>query len=111
MTNGSVICDIAVERYKNAARWLNLWNILLYVFGGFLILFLIYLIVYLIQSNIINSILGVLATIVDGVVLKWVVDQRNDAKQVEKEAMDYIVNNCKDKADEATAFRKRMKIA
>jgi len=109
MTNG-VICDIAIEKHKNAVQWWNLWNILLYIFGAFLILFLIYLIVYLIQSNTINAVLGVLATIVDGVVLKWVVDQRNDAKQAEKDAFGEIEEHCKDKLKDATALRQRMKI-
>jgi hypothetical protein len=111
MTNGSVICDIAVERHKNAVQWWNLWNILLYIFGAFLILFLIYLIVYLIQSNTINAILGVLGTIIDGVVLKWVVDQRNDAKKVENEAFEQIETNCKEKVKDAIDLRQRMKIA
>jgi len=112
MTNGSVtVCDIAVERHKNALQWLNLWNVLLYIFGAFLVLFLIFLIVFLIQASTINTIIGVLATIVDGVVVKWVISQRNDAKQSEQDAFAVIEKDCPNKIQEAKSMRLMMKIS
>jgi hypothetical protein len=112
MTNGSVtVCDIAVERHKNALQWLNLWNVLLYIFGAFLVLFLIYLIVFLIQASTINSIIGVLAIIVDGVVVRWVVSQRTDAKQSEQDAFAVIERDCPTRIQEAKTSRLLMKIS
>jgi hypothetical protein len=100
MTNGSLVsatatrCDLAMQRYRNAAIWLNLWSILLFVFAIFVVGFLIYAILFLLREEWLQGGLGTLGVIVDGVAMNWVVGRRKDAKLEEAEAFGDIQNNC-----------------
>ena len=106
----SINCEIAVARHENALRWYNLWNILTWTFGAFLIVILIYLVISATQSNITQSAIGLVGTVVDGVVVKWVVTQRATAYTEEKEAFEAIKNNCPSDQQKASDQRARFKI-
>jgi hypothetical protein len=87
-------CEYARNRHQNAVRWLNLWNGLLFVFGSAIILVLVCVIVFFLRQSWVSGAVSTLATIVDGVALRWVVTRRTDAKQEEKDAYDDVVQRC-----------------
>ncbi len=95
---------------ENAARWYNLWNVLTWIFGVFLILVLIYLVIAAIQSNITQAAIGLVGTVIDGIVIKWVTTQRETAHTEEKEAFEAIKENCPDQQKVAADLRARLNI-
>lgn len=78
--------DFAKLHYLNALRWLNLWSILVYVFGVTVVLFLVAAILLFIRETWLPGALTTLGTIVSSVGITWVVNQRATAVEEEKEA-------------------------
>ena len=70
--NGFDACRLAIERYRNFARWRNLWSILLFVLGASVVLFLLAAIFLLIREEWLPVALTTLGSIVSGVASKWV---------------------------------------
>lgn len=87
-------CDFAKMRYLNALRWLNLWNILVYVFGVSIVLFLVVAILLFIRSTWLPGALTTLGTIVSGAGITWVVNQKTAALGEEKNAFDTLKSEC-----------------
>jgi hypothetical protein len=106
----TINCEVAVARHANAVRWSNLWNILTWVFGLFLLLILIYMVVAAIQSNITQAAVGLVGSIVDGVVVSWVTKQRATAHEEEKQAFQDVVDNCPDQKKAALDQRAKFNI-
>lgn len=94
MKNPETLCDFAKVRYLGALRWVNLWNILLYVFGASVVLFLVTAILLFIRSTWLPGALTTLGTIVSGAGIAWVVKQRTTAHAEEKEAFGELDKAC-----------------
>lgn len=86
--NGHVIspCEFSMERYKNIAKWRNMWTILLFVFGTTVIVFLSGSIFLFINKGWLPGAIATLGTVVNGVGVSWVVTRRNEAVQEEGQA-------------------------
>jgi hypothetical protein len=87
-------CDIAKQRYYDCLRWLNLWKLLLFVFGATIVIFSIVVIILFITASWLPLALSVLGTVVNGVGIGWVVRQRNKAADEEREAFDRLTQEC-----------------
>jgi hypothetical protein len=87
-------CDFAKLHYLNALRWLNLWSVLVYVFGVTVVLFLVAAILLFIRSTWLPGALTTLGTIVSGVGITWVVNQRAAAVDEEREAFRRLKKEC-----------------
>lgn len=92
--NGFDSCQLALERYRNFARWRNLWSILLFVLGASVVLFLLAAILLLIREEWLPVALTTLGTIVTGVAAKWVMDRRAEALREEQAAYEDAQKNC-----------------
>ncbi len=101
--NGFDSCQLAIERYRNFARWRNLWSILLFVLGAAVVLFLLAAILLSIRQEWLPMALTTLGTIVTGVGAKWVLDRRGEAVREEQTAFDDAQKYCAD--GEAAAAR------
>ena len=87
-------CDLAKMRYLSALTWVRLWNILLYVFGVSVVLFLVTAIILFIRSTWLPGALTSLGTIVSGTGIAWVVNQRTTAHNEEKDAFQDVERVC-----------------
>lgn len=87
-------CAIAIERYKNIARWRNLWTILLFVFGASLIVFAVTAIFYLVYQSYFTGVLNALGSLVNFVGISWVLARRNEAVQEETAALAVVTTLC-----------------
>lgn len=87
-------CDIAKQRYYDCLRWLNLWKLLLFAFGVTIVIFSIVAIILFINANWLPLALSVLGTVVNGVGIGWVVNQRNKAADEEREAFERLTEEC-----------------
>lgn len=87
-------CDFAKLHYLNARRWLNLWSILVYVFGVTVVLFLVAATLLFIRSTWLPGALTTLGTIVSSIGITWVVNQRATAVKEEKEAFVRLKKEC-----------------
>ena len=108
MTNGQVTpCEYARERHRNMTMWLNLWTLLLFVFGVAVVAFLVTAILFFLRESWLPAALSTLGTIVGGVSIKWVVNRRNEALEEEKGAYREVVTRCAEedtkRADELRA--------
>jgi hypothetical protein len=87
-------CSIAFERYKNLARWRNLWTILLFVFGASVIIFLVGAVFLFIKESWLPGAMSTLGTIVNAAGVRWVVTRRNEAVNEETEAYEDVKSVC-----------------
>jgi len=94
MNGASTPCDFAKMAYLNAARWRNLWTILVYAFGVALVLFLIAAILLFIRSTWLPASLTTLGTIVSGAGIGWVLNQRTIAVAEQKSAFKQLKREC-----------------
>jgi hypothetical protein len=94
--NGFDACRLAIERYRNFAKWRNLWSILLFVLGASVVLFLLAAIFLLIRQDWLPVALTTLGTIVSGVASKWVMDRRAEAVREEHGAYQDAQKYCAD---------------
>ena len=94
--NGFDACRLAIERYRNFARWRNLWSILLFVLGASVVLFLLAAIFLLIREEWLPVALTTLGSIVSGVASKWVLDRRVEAVREEHSAYEDAQKYCAD---------------
>jgi hypothetical protein len=92
--NGFDPCQLAIERYRNFARWRNLWSILLFVLGASVVLFLLAAIFLLIREEWLPVALTTLGTIVTGVAAKWVMDRRTESVKEEQAAFEAAQKYC-----------------
>jgi small-conductance mechanosensitive channel len=76
--------------------WRNLWTILIFVFGAVVVGFLVVAILFLMRQEYLPGVLNILATIVNGVAISWVVTRRNQAVDEEGEAYKKITEKCGD---------------
>jgi hypothetical protein len=90
----SVRCEAAKQHLQSVLLFWNLYTALLFIFAVGLVIFLIYVIVVLIREDVVQSILGTLGTIVDGVALKWVVDRKKDINEELEKAKQWLDANC-----------------
>jgi hypothetical protein len=96
MNDRNVICKIAQQRHRNAALWLRLWNILIWVFGAAVVVFLVIAVLFFLRQEWLPAAVTMLGTIVEGVAIKWVLDRRTDAKEEEDEAYNDVEESCGD---------------
>src|SRR5439155_26489524 len=87
-------CALAVERYKNLARWRNLWTILLFVFGATVVVFLCAAVLLFIKEDWIPGAIATVGTIANGAGISWVVTRRNEAKEEETAAYEDVKKVC-----------------
>jgi hypothetical protein len=96
MSNNEIsLCEFAQQRHRNAALWLNLWTILLFIFGASLVILLVICMMFFLRQNWLSGSLSTVSTIVDGAAIKWVLARRNEAKSEEKAACDDVLDKCK----------------
>lgn len=94
MSTATDPCSIAFERYKNLARWRNLWTILLFVFGASLILFLVGAVFLFINASWLPGAISTLGTIANAAGVGWVVTRRTEAVKEETEAYEDVKKVC-----------------
>jgi len=96
MANGTSNCEYARNRNHNTVLWLNLWTGLLFVFGGVIVLTLSIIVFTLLrpQPSWVAGSIATLATIVDGVAIKWVYSRRQEAVKEEGDAYNEVVKQC-----------------
>lgn len=87
-------CEFAMVRWKNIARWRNMWTILLFTFGATVILFLCAAILLFITRSWLLGALSILVTIVNGAAVNWVVSRRTEAVQEEEGVYEDVKNQC-----------------
>jgi hypothetical protein len=87
-------CDYARERHRNRVMWLNLWTMLLFIFGSVVVLFLCAAILFFIRQDWLPGALTTLGTIVQGVGIKWVADRHKEAVAAEQEAYQDVGAKC-----------------
>lgn len=87
-------CDFAKMAYLEAARWRNLWTILVYAFGVTLVLFAIAAILLFIRSTWLPAALTTLGTIVSGAGISWVVNQRTISVAEQAAAFKQLKREC-----------------
>jgi MFS superfamily sulfate permease-like transporter len=87
-------CQLALERYRNFARWRNLWTILLFVLGASVVLSLLAAIFLFIRAEWLPVALSTLGTIVTGLAAKWVMDRRVEAVREEQVAYEDAQKSC-----------------
>jgi hypothetical protein len=92
--NGFDACQFALERYRNFARWRNLWTILLFVLGASVVLSLLGAIFLFIRADWLPVALSTLGTIVTGLAAKWVMDRRVEAVREEQAAYEDAQKSC-----------------
>jgi len=96
-------CSIAFERYKNLARWRNLWTILLFIFGATVILFLVGAIFLFIKESWLPGAISTLGTLVNAAGVSWVVARRGESVREETEAYEDVKRVCGAHATAAAA--------
>jgi hypothetical protein len=101
---GVNMCDFAIERYRNIARWRNMWTILLFIFGGTVIIFLCAAILLLIRQNWLPGAVSTLVTIVNSVGINWVLQRRTDAVKEEDEAYNDVQARCEGAASRGVSI-------
>jgi len=88
-------CQLAVERWRDIARWRNLWTILLFIIGAaIVILFALSILLFIRETWVVGGFTTV-GIIVSGTAIKWVVSRRNEAVKEEGDAFGKVENNCK----------------
>jgi hypothetical protein len=87
-------CAIAIERYKNLARWRNLWTILLFIFGTTVIIFLCAAILLFVNESWLPGAISTVGTIANGAGVAWVVTRRNEAVKEETHAYEDVKRVC-----------------
>jgi len=87
-------CEFAIERYRNIAKWRNMWTILLFVFGATVIIFLCGSILLFIRQSFLPGAISTLGTIVNGVGVSWVLSRRTDAVKEEEESYKDVQSKC-----------------
>jgi len=87
-------CDFAKLHYFDARRLLNLWSILIYFFGVAVVLFLGAAILLFIRATWLPSALTTLGSIVSGVGIAWVANQRATAVVEERDAFRRLKKEC-----------------
>jgi hypothetical protein len=87
-------CEYARSRHRNAVLWMNLWNGLLFVFGSAIVIVLLFVVVFFLRQSWVSGAVSTLATIVDGVAVRWVLARRTDAKQEENDAYNDVIQRC-----------------
>ncbi len=95
MANGGITpCEYARNRHQNAVRWLNLWTGLLFVFASAVVLVLVLVILFFLRSSWVAGAVSTIATIVDGVAIRWVYARRQESLQEEKDAYSEVTKQC-----------------
>jgi hypothetical protein len=89
-----VLCQLARQRHRSAALWLNLWTILIWVFGVAVVAFLVVAIVMFLREEWLAGALTALAWIAEGAAIKWVRDRRTEAVSEEKLAYQDVQQAC-----------------
>jgi hypothetical protein len=87
-------CENSLERWKNLAKWRNLWTILLFVFGSTIVLFLCVAILLFIKQSWVGGAVTSGGTIASGTAISWVVSRRNESVTEEIDAYKDVENKC-----------------
>ena len=87
-------CQFALERWRNMAKWRNLWTILLFVFGAVVVAFLCASILLFIRQTWVVGAATTLGTFASGTAMKWVVSRRKEAVQEDNEAYEDVEKQC-----------------
>ena len=88
-------CLYAMKRYVDKRRWLNLWTLLLWIFGATVVIFCCIAILLFIRETWLPGALTVLGTIVNGAGIAWVVKQRKGAEAEERSAFKTFRDECR----------------
>ena len=104
-------CDFAMERYRNIAKWRNMWTVLLFIFGSTVIIFLCGSILLFIRQSWLPGTISTLGTIVNGVGVSWVVTRRNEAVKEEEDAYKDVQAQCGPQGEAVVSeMRERQKV-
>ncbi len=93
-----ILCELARQRHRNAALWLNLWTILIWVFGAAVVAFLVLAVFWFLRQEWLAAAVTTLSTIAEGAAIKWVVDRRAEAVDEERQAYEKVEEVCLDTA-------------
>ena len=85
---------IAVMRYTDKRKWLNLWTMLLWIFGATVVLFFSVAIILFIKETWLPGAITVIGTMVNGAGITWVVAQRKGAEREERDAFAALSTEC-----------------
>jgi hypothetical protein len=87
-------CRVLLDRYKNLARWRNVWTILLFVFGATMIFFFCAAIAYYRGGDWLTVSGSAIATLASGTGVGWVVARRGEAIEEETAALNDYIERC-----------------
>jgi len=94
----SLLCQLALQRHRDAALWRNLWTILIWVFGATVVAFLVLAVVWFLREQWLPAALTTLSTIAEGAAIRWVVVRRAEAVDEERQAYEKVEEVCRDTA-------------
>jgi hypothetical protein len=87
-------CGFAKQHYLSTARWLNLWNFLLFSFGSAVVLFLVTSILLFIRATWLPGAVTTVGTIASSAGMAWVVNQQTKAAADESAAFARLNQAC-----------------
>lgn len=90
----NIVCALALERHRNAARWLQLYNLLIFVLSAAVVVFAVVTLLLFAREDTIGGIAGAAGTVVGGTGIAWVLKRRGDAKKEEIDFYDEAVGRC-----------------
>jgi hypothetical protein len=93
--DSDLVCTIARGRHRSYYIWLNLWSILLYIFGAVVVFFLVKAVLFSLDQDWLRVALISLGLIIDGVGIKWVTDRRAEALREEAESFKAMARACR----------------
>lgn len=89
------LCVYAMKRYVDKRRWLNLWTVLLWIFGVTIVVFCSIAVLLFLRDTSLPGALTVLGTVVNGAGIAWVVRQRSVAEREERGAFREFSAECR----------------
>jgi len=96
-------CVFAMKRYVDKLRWLNLWTLLLWIFGATVVVFCSVATLLFIRKTWLPGALTVLGTIVNGAGTAWVIARRKEAEAEERDAFKVFSVECADRKSDKKA--------
>jgi hypothetical protein len=87
-------CEIAQIRYRREAVWRHAWEILLYILGAAIIVFLIVILYFLTQGKTMEAVVTAAGTLIEGAAVVYVINRRNEAKDAEIAALKDVKDLC-----------------
>jgi hypothetical protein len=105
------VCDRATSRWMSFAKWRNLWTLLLFVFGSFLILIAAGLVLFIVFDVIEGAVASGAAAVVDTAIVGFVKSRRDESVAEEDKAFGLVLSACEEStANQIQAARQHYKV-